>query len=144
MTIQIINHASNPLPKYATEGAAGMDLTANLAENLIIPAGEWVLVPTGIHIQLPQGYEAQVRARSGLAIKHGIGLLNGIGTIDSDYTGEIKVILINHSKHDFIIQHGDRIAQLVIAKYEHITWEMVKELTQTQRGNAGFGSTGKN
>jgi dUTP pyrophosphatase len=143
MNIKIINHSDNPLPKYATTGASGMDLTANLSENISIKAGEWALVPTGIHIQIPEGYEAQVRARSGLALKYGIGLLNGIGTIDSDYVGEIKVILINHSKENFEIKHNDRIAQLVIAKYEHIAWESVTELTPTQRGEDGFGSTGK-
>ncbi len=142
MHINIINHSNNPLPQYATDGASGMDLKANLTENLVIKAGEWALVPTGIHIKIPQGYEAQVRARSGLALKYGIALLNGIGTIDSDYIGEIKVILINHSKTDFVVQHSDRIAQLIIAKYEHITWQQVIELSETQRGEGGFGSTG--
>ncbi len=143
MNIKIVNHSNNPLPKYATTGASGMDLTANLTENMIIKAGEWGLVPTGIHIQVPEGYEAQVRARSGLALKYGIGLLNGIGTIDSDYVGEIKVILINHSKENFEVKNGDRIAQLVIAKYESVSWESVSELVPTQRGDGGFGSTGK-
>lgn len=131
-----------PLPKYETSGSAGMDLRANIKEEIIIKPGERGLIPTGLYIQLPEGIEGQVRARSGMAMKYGIGLVNGIGTIDSDYRGEIKVPLINWGNEDFIIKNRDRIAQLVICKYEKITWEQVKILDETQRGTGGFGHTG--
>lgn len=130
------------LPFYETEGSAGMDLKAYIDEPLTIKPGKRLLVPTGLYIELPAGYEAQIRARSGLAIKKGIGLVNGIGTIDSDYRGEIKVILINWGEEDFVIENGDRIAQMVIAKYERVEWEVSEELNETERGSGGFGHTG--
>ena len=132
-----------PLPQYETDGSAGMDLKANTLEPIVLGPGERCLVPTGLYIELPIGMEAQVRARSGLAVKHGIGLVNGVGTIDSDYRGEIKVPVINWGKENFEINNGDRIAQMVICRYEKITWEKVDELCDTQRGEGGFGHTGK-
>lgn len=131
------------LPQYETEGSAGMDLKAYISEPIVIGPGERLLVPTGLYIELPNGMEAQVRARSGLAIKHGIGLVNGVGTIDSDYRGELKIPLINWGKEDFEINNGDRIAQMVICRYEKISWEKVDELCDSQRGAGGFGHTGK-
>jgi dUTP pyrophosphatase len=130
------------LPKYETSGSAGMDLHADIKETIELKPGKRVLVPTGICIALPEGLEAQVRARSGLAVKFGIGLVNGVGTIDSDYRGEIKVPLINWGDKSFSIAPKDRIAQLVICKYEKITWESVKVLDETKRGSGGFGHTG--
>jgi dUTP pyrophosphatase len=130
------------VPFYATQGSAGMDLVAAIEENIIIKAGERVLVPTGFAIALPLMYEAQIRPRSGLAAKNCVTVLNTPGTIDSDYRGEIKVILINHGKEDFVIQRGMRIAQMVIAKYEQLQIEEVSSLDSTDRGSGGFGSTG--
>ena len=130
------------LPSYATEQAAGMDLTAALEEAIELGTGERALVPTGIAIALPPGYEAQIRPRSGLAIKHGVTVLNTPGTVDADYRGEIKVVLINHGQEDFIIERGMRIAQMVIAKHANVTWEVVKDLNKTERDEGGFGSTG--
>ena len=130
------------LPSYATTGSAGMDLHAAIEEQLIIPAGGIVMVPTGIAIALPSGYECQVRSRSGLAAKSGVFALNAPGTIDSDYRGEIKVILANFSKQDYIVQSQERIAQIVIAAYTIVEWNPVDELTETERGTGGFGSTG--
>lgn len=130
------------LPSYATTGSAGMDLYAAIEEPLIIPAGGIVMVPTGIAIALPSGYECQVRSRSGLAAKSGIFALNAPGTIDSDYRGEIKVILANFGKQDYIVQSQERIAQIVIAEYAIVEWTPVDELTETKRGAGGFGSTG--
>lgn len=130
------------LPNYETLGSAGMDLSASLKETVVLEPGERQLIPTGIAIQLPQGYEAQVRPRSGLAVKYGIGMVNSIGTIDSDYRGEIKVPLINHGSEPFVIQPGDRIAQLIVARYERVEWEQVLELDDTERGEGGFGHTG--
>lgn len=142
MKIQIINHSNNnPIPSYETDGAAGMDIRSN--EVFVISPGERRIVKTGLHIQLPQGYEAQIRPRSGLAIKSGITVLNSPGTIDSDYRGEIGVILINHSDKMFGINIGDRIAQMVIAKYEQVEFEQVESLDETERGEGGFGHTGK-
>ncbi|MBE6030386.1 MAG: dUTP diphosphatase [Clostridiales bacterium] len=141
MNVKIVNKRGQ-LPSYETSGSAGMDLRACIDEPVIIESGRYALVPTGISIALPEGYEAQVRARSGLAVKHGIGLVNGIGTIDSDYRGEIKVALINLGDKDFIINDGDRIAQMVIARYEKIEWEVVDNLPETTRGEGGFGHTG--
>ena len=129
---------SGILPFYETEGSAGMDLRAFIDEPLTLKPGQRMLVPTGLYIELPVGYEAQIRARSGLAIKKGIGLVNGIGTIDSDYRGEIKVILINWGDEDFVIENGDRIAQMVIARYERIEWEKAEELSETERGSGGM------
>jgi dUTP pyrophosphatase len=141
-TIRIINQSSNPLPKYATEGSAGMDLMADIKEPLALAPLQRTLVPTGLFIELPPGYEAQVRPRSGLAIKHGITCLNSPGTVDSDYRGEIKVILVNLSNETHLIQPGDRIAQMVIHTVEMIQWETVNEVAATVR-NGGFGHTGK-
>ena len=141
--IQQLTHGTGlPLPAYETGGAAGMDLRA--AVDMMLKPGGRGLVPTGISIALPAGYEAQVRPRSGLAVKHGITVLNSPGTIDSDYRGEIKVPLINHGEHDFAVARGDRIAQLVIAPVSRIAWEVVPELDATARGQGGFGSSGKN
>ncbi|HWI93447.1 MAG TPA: dUTP diphosphatase [Flavisolibacter sp.] len=142
--VKIVNTSNNPLPEYATEGASGMDLRADLSSPVPMQPLERKLLPTGLFIELPQGYEAQVRPRSGLAIKHGITCLNTPGTIDADYRGEIKIVLINLSGEKQIINPGDRIAQLVIQKVEKINWEQVTVLTETVRNNGGFGSTGKN
>ncbi|PAB61216.1 dUTP diphosphatase [Anaeromicrobium sediminis] len=140
--VKIVTKEGAQMPKYETNGSAGMDLRAHIKEDIIIKPGKRSLIGTGIHIQLPQGTEAQVRARSGLAIKYGIGVINGIGTIDSDYRGEIKVPLINWGEEDFVIKNGDRIAQLVICRYEKINWEEVETLDDTSRGEGGFGHTG--
>ncbi|RMG76816.1 MAG: dUTP diphosphatase [Bacteroidetes bacterium] len=144
MKVKIINNSNNPLPEYKTPLSAGMDLMAFLDKPIIIEPGERKLIPTGLIIELPPGYEAQVRPRSGMALKHGITVLNTPGTIDADYRGEIGVILINLSQEAFEIKNGDRIAQLVIAKHEHVTWEKSLFVTETERGSGGFGSTGKN
>ena len=133
-----------PLPEYKTNGSAGMDIVATLNEDVVIESGKVGLIATNLSIELPIGYECQVRSRSGLAIKNGIFCLNSPGTIDSDYRGEIKVILANFGKDDFVIKNGDRIAQLVIAKYEYVQWIEVKELSDSSRGEGGFGSTGVN
>jgi dUTP pyrophosphatase len=143
ITLKIINKSANPLPSYATEGSAGMDLRANLAEAITLQSLERTLVPTGLSIELPEGYEAQVRPRSGLAIKQGLTCLNTPGTIDSDYRGEIKVILINLSNESQTIQHGDRIAQMVISKVAKADLIEVQFLNDTTRGEGGFGHTGK-
>ena len=143
MKIRIVNKSKYPSPAYATELSAGVDLKANLEESVTIGPLERTLVPTGLYIALPAGYEAQVRPRSGLAAKFGITVLNTPGTIDADYRGEIKVILVNLSNQPFEIVPGERIAQMVIARHEKATWEEVDELDQTARGAGGFGSTGK-
>jgi dUTP pyrophosphatase len=143
ITVRIINRSKHSLPAYETIHASGMDLRADLNEPVTIPPGEWRLIPTGLFIELPPGYEAQVRPRSGLAFKHGITVLNAPGTIDADYRGEIKVILINHSREDFIIRDGDRIAQMVVARHEKVQWCLSSELKDTGRSSGGFGSTGK-
>ena len=142
MEIKIINRSPHATPSYATPGSAGMDLRANLTEPVTLKAGERKLIPTGLFIALPQGYEAQIRPRSGLALKKGIGLLNSPGTIDSDYRGEIGVILINLSQEDFVVEDGERIAQMVIARYEQAEWNVVDTLDETERGAGGFGHTG--
>ena len=142
--IKIVNTSKNALPEYATDGASGMDLRANLSEPLSLKPMERNLVPTGLFIEMPKGFEAQVRPRSGLAIKHGITCLNSPGTVDSDYRGEIKIVLINLSGETQIIHPGDRIAQLVLQKVEKIHWEQVAVLTESLRNEGGFGSTGKN
>lgn len=144
MQISIINNSNNPNPKYQTKSSAGMDLMAFVDDPIIIESGEWKLISTGIYIKLPLGFEAQVRPRSGLALKKGITVLNSPGTIDSDYRGEIGVILINHSKNNFIVNSGDRIAQLVIAKHESINLKNVQSIDSSNRGTGGFGSTGTN
>ena len=143
MKIKIINKSQHPLPKYQTEHSAGMDICANLSEKITLKSFERKLIPTGLFMQLPPGYEAQVRPRSGLAIKNGISVLNSPGTIDADYRGEIGVILVNLSADEFSINNGDRIAQMVIAKHENPTWIEVDELEETERGEGGFGSTSK-
>lgn len=140
MKIKIVSRRGI-LPEYETRGSAGMDLRSE--EAYLINPGERALIPTGIFIELPEGYEAQVRARSGLSINHGIGLVNGVGTIDSDYRGEIKVPLINWGAAPYKIEKGDRIAQMIIARYERISWESVEELGETMRNEKGFGSSGK-
>ncbi|NOR86284.1 MAG: dUTP diphosphatase [Bacteroidales bacterium] len=143
MKIRIVNQSKHQLPSYETIASAGMDLRANLNEELKIKPLERVLVPTGIFIELPVGYEAQVRPRSGLAYKKGVGVVNSPGTIDADYRGEIKVILINMSGEDLVLDDGERVAQMVIAKHERAEWIEVEELSETDRGAGGFGSTGK-
>lgn len=143
MKIRIINKSKHPLPAYATLSSAGMDLRANLDLSVTLKSMERALIPTGLFIELPVGYEAQIRPRSGLAAKYGITVLNSPGTIDADYRGEVKVILVNLSKEDFTINDGDRIAQMIIAKHEQAEWIEVEELLETERGARGFGSTGK-
>ena len=142
MEIQIINKSNNPLPAYETNGSAGMDMRAYIEIDVILSPGERKLIPTGLFIELPDGYEAQLRPRSGMAFKHGITLPNSPATIDSDYRGEIKIALINLSSEDFVIKSGDRIAQMVIAKYEKAVWTVTDSLSDTQRGEGGFGHTG--
>ena len=141
--VKIMNTSKHPLPNYQTNGSAGVDLRANLSQPIVLQPMERTLVATGIYIALPVGYEAQIRPRSGLAIKHGISLINCVGTIDSDYRGEIKIPLVNLSDEPFTISDGQRIAQLILAKYEIIQWEAVQNLETTQRGKGGFGSTGR-
>ncbi|HRE50128.1 MAG TPA: dUTP diphosphatase [Flavitalea sp.] len=141
--VSIINRSANPLPEYATEGSAGMDLRANLEAPVTLQPMERSLIPTGLFIELPPGYEAQVRPRSGLAIKQGLTCLNSPGTIDADYRGEIKVILINLSGEAQTIQTGDRVAQMVIQRVERVGWEAVENISSTERGVGGFGHTGK-
>jgi len=136
------NAAGLPIPHYQTEHAAGVDLYAAVDEELVIGAGEWKLVPTGIAVSIPEGYEGQVRPRSGLALKHGIGMLNGPGTIDADYRGEISVILFNFSDREFPVRRGDRVAQLVFAKLIKAEFRTVAALPETRRGSGGFGHTG--
>ena len=143
MKVRIVNHSPFDTPAYATEQSAGVDLKANITEPVELGSLERMLIPTGLFIALPKGYEAQVRPRSGLAAKHGITVLNTPGTIDADYRGEIKVILVNLSKEPFRIEPGERIAQMVVAKHETVEWEEVQSLDDTARGSGGFGSTGK-
>lgn len=143
MKIKIINQSRHPLPKYQTALSAGMDLYANIEESIVLKSLERKLIPTGLFIELPEGYEAQVRPRSGLAIKNGITVLNSPGTIDADYRGETGVILVNLSSDEFVINDGDRIAQMVIAKHETVIWTEAQQLTETDRGEGGFGSTSK-
>ena len=143
MKIRIVNQSKHPLPAYATALAAGMDLRANIDEPLVLKPLERILVPTGLYLQLPEGYEAQLRPRSGLALRHGITLLNSPGTIDADYRGEIGVILVNLSNEPFTIQDGERICQMVVAQHSRIEWEPVASLSETERGDGGFGHTGK-
>lgn len=142
MKVKIINKSKHPLPKYQTEQSAGMDLYANISEPITLASLERKIIPTGLFISLPKGYEAQIRPRSGLAAKHGITCLNSPGTIDADYRGEIGIILANLSSDPFTINDGERIAQMVIAKHEAITWEEVSNLDETERGEGGFGSSG--
>ena len=143
MEIKIVNKSNHPLPHYGTVASAGVDLRANISESIILKPLERTLVKTGLFIELPVGYEAQVRPRSGLAYKNGVTVLNTPGTIDADYRGEIGVILVNLSNEDFTIENGERVAQMVIAKHEQAEWNLVEELSDTDRGAGGFGSTGK-
>ena len=142
MKIKVVNKSKHPLPHYATTQSAGMDLRANLDEPIILKPLDRTLVKTGIFMELPVGYEAQVRPRSGLAFKKGITVLNTPGTIDADYRGEVGVILVNLSNEDFVVEDGERVAQMVITKHEQPSWEEVEELIETERGVGGFGSTG--
>ncbi|MCW3075892.1 MAG: deoxyuridine 5-triphosphate nucleotidohydrolase [Bacteroidetes bacterium] len=143
LTVKVINQSKHSLPEYATLQAAGLDLKANIQEPVVLKSLERQLIPTGLFIELPSGFEAQIRPRSGLAFKNGITVLNSPGTIDADYRGEVKVLLVNLSNADFIVNDGERIAQMVIAKHEQISWEQVTVLEESNRGAGGFGSTGK-
>lgn len=143
MNIKVVNKSKHELPQYQTEHSAGLDLRADISEEIILKPLERALVPTGLYIELPVGYEAQIRPRSGLAAKFGVTVLNSPGTIDADYRGEIKVILVNLSNDNFAIKDGERICQMIIAKHEHIKWENVDVLQETIRGDGGFGHTGK-
>jgi dUTP pyrophosphatase len=142
MKVKVINKSSNPLPKYATKGSAGMDLYADINTPVTLQSLERAVVPTGLFLELPEGYEAQIRPRSGLALKKGISIPNAPGTIDSDYRGEVGVILVNLSSSPVLIEPGERIAQMVICKFEQIQWDSVELLSDTQRAKGGFGSTG--
>jgi dUTP pyrophosphatase len=142
MKVEVVNLSSHELPKYSTNESAGLDLRADLQSPITLKPGQRSLIPTGLKIALPTGYEAQVRPRSGLAYKHGITVLNSPGTIDADYRGDVGVILINHGSESFTIENGERIAQLIIAKFVQIDWDEVLDLSSTSRGEGGFGSTG--
>ena len=144
MRVKIINKSNNSLPNYATAYSAGMDLRANLQDSVTLKPLERALIPTGLFIELPVGYEAQIRPRSGLAVKHGISVLNSPGTIDADYRGEIRVVLVNLSNEEFVINHGERICQMVVAKHASVEWDETNELEESDRGAGGFGHTGKN
>lgn len=143
MQVKVINKSSNEVPAYQTQSAAGLDLRAHLKEPITLKPMERILVPTGLFMELPKGYEAQIRPRSGLAFKHGITVLNSPGTIDADYRGEIKILLVNLSDESFLIESGERVAQMVIAKHEQIDWSLVESLEDSERSAGGFGSTGK-
>lgn len=143
VSVNIINKSANELPGYQTEHSAGMDLRANLAETITLLPGQRKLIPTGLFIELPEGYEAQIRPRSGLALKHGITVLNSPGTVDADYRGEIMVLLINLSDVPFEIENGERVAQMIVSPYQQVRWQAVDALTETRRGAGGYGSTGK-
>lgn len=143
MKVKIVNKSKHPLPHYATVASAGFDVRANIDSPLILKPMERALIPTGLFIELPEGHEAQVRPRSGLALKHGITVLNSPGTIDADYRGELKVLLINLSNEDFAINDGERIAQVIVAKHEQVQWVEVEQLMESERGAGGFGHTGK-
>lgn len=143
MKIRIINKSAHSLPAYETASSAGMDLRANLSETVVLKPMERKLIPSGLFIELPVGFEAQIRPRSGLALKNGISILNSPGTIDADYRGEIKILLINFSETNFEINNGDRVAQMIISRHEKVSWEEVEFLTETVRGSGGYGHTGK-
>ena len=143
MQVKIVNRSRHALPAYETKASAGMDLRANIDAPVVLEPLGRALIPTGLFIALPEGYEAQIRPRSGLAAKHGISVLNSPGTIDADYRGEIKVILVNLSNEPFTIEDGERVCQMVVAKHEHVAWESVEVLDETERGEGGFGHTGK-
>ncbi|MFA5443757.1 MAG: dUTP diphosphatase [Bacteroidales bacterium] len=142
MKVRIINRSRYPLPEYATPLSAGMDLRADLPESILLKPLERILVPTGLYIALPPGYEAQIRPRSGMAVKKGLGILNSPGTVDADYRGEIRIILVNLSGVPVEIEPGERVAQMIVASHQRVEWEPVSELEQTERGEGGFGSTG--
>ncbi|MBR5138272.1 MAG: dUTP diphosphatase [Alistipes sp.] len=143
MKVKIVNNSRHALPEYQTPLSAGLDIRANLDESVTLRPLERAMIPTGLFVELPEGYEMQIRPRSGLAAKHGITVLNSPGTIDADYRGEIKVILVNLSNEPFTIESGERIAQMIVARYEQIEWQSVEVLGETERGAGGFGSTGK-
>lgn len=143
MKVKIVNKSTNLLPSYSTAYSAGMDLRAGITENIVLKPMERKLIPTGLFMELPEGYEAQIRPRSGLALKHGITVLNTPGTIDADYRGEIGVIVVNLSTDEFIIEPGERICQMVVNKHEKITWSEVTQLLESERGPGGFGHTGR-
>lgn len=143
MKIRVVNQSGNPLPSYSTEHSAGMDLRAFLKEPVILKPLERKLIPTGLFVEIPPGYEAQIRPRSGLALKKGITVLNTPGTIDADYRGEIGVILINLSQEEFVVENGERICQMIVAAHNTVSWELTDELNETERGEGGFGHTGK-
>lgn len=143
MKVKVINRSRFDLPRYATPLSAGMDVRANIDETVVLRPLERAMIPTGLSIELPEGYEMQIRPRSGLAAKHGITVLNSPGTIDADYRGEIRVILVNLSNEEFRIEAGERIAQMVVARHEQVEWELAEELAESERGGGGFGSTGK-
>ncbi len=143
MKVKIINKSQHPLPEYATPYSAGVDLRANIENPITLNPLERTMVPTGLYLELPQGYEAQIRPRSGLAAKHGLTVLNSPGTIDADYRGEIRVILVNLSNDNFVINNGERICQMVIAQHAQVVWEEVDSISETERGDGGFGHTGK-
>ena len=142
LKVKIVNKGTQQIPEYATPQSAGMDLRANIEKPILLKSLDRVLIPTGLHIALPEGYEAQIRPRSGLALKKGITCLNTPGTIDADYRGDVGVILVNLSREDFVVQPGERIAQMVIGKFDQAEWELVDELDETERGEGGFGHTG--
>ncbi len=144
MQIRVINRSGHPLPEYQTAHAAGLDVRASLVEPVMLRPLQRALIPTGLYLEIPVGYEMQVRPRSGLAYKHGIGLVNSPGTIDADYRGELKVLLINLSEDEFVVENGERIAQLVVARHEVVAWQPVEVLSATDRGAGGYGSTGTN
>lgn len=143
MKVSIVNKSKHPLPEYATKMSAGIDIRASIDSPITVKPMQRISIPTGLHIQLPQGFEAQIRPRSGLAVQYGITVLNAPGTIDADYTGEVKVILINLGQEDFIINDGERIAQMIIAKYKQVQWVEVQGLQKTERGSGGFGHSGR-
>ena len=143
MKVKIVNHSRFALPEYQTPLSAGLDIRANIKDSVTLMPLERAMIPTGLFVELPEGYEMQIRPRSGLAAKHGVTVLNSPGTIDADYRGEIKVILVNLSNTPFTIEAGERIAQMIVARYEQIEWEAAEELSSTERGAGGFGSTGK-
>lgn len=143
MEVKVINKSKHNLPEYATPYSAGMDLRANIEQPIVLKPLQRMLIPTGLFIQLPEGYEAQIRPRSGLAYKHGISIVNAPGTIDADYRGEIGVILVNLSDQDFVVNDGERICQMVVAKHERVEWTSVESLEESERGDGGFGHTGK-
>ena len=143
MKVKVVNSSAFALPEYQTPLSAGLDIRANISQSITLSPLERAMVPTGLYVELPEGYEMQIRPRSGLAAKHGITVLNSPGTIDADYRGEIKVILVNLSNSPFTIEPGERIAQMIVARYEQVEWQAVESLSETERGAGGFGSTGK-